>query len=276
VSIGLTFVRDEDGVTLDRVLLRRTDRESPTVEADAVQWRAFVPAALRWDCDETVWVAGLRLMNTRLIGTDEPGCISDMMLRHLHFGWDDWRAFVDEMRAEVVTGESLYPRDLIERLRGRLDEIERVAIAASSDRDGSTPGGEHWRWECTTCDQPIPITPVAVLDEHLQCPTCEYSPVALRSAEDYPTESVGPLSHFVVPGVDELRPVDGLHLQTHDPAHVLRTIQAHRKIIDRHKPCRCGEQDEGGACRTCGHCSKYVPCPDVRDLASIYFPESDA
>jgi hypothetical protein len=165
-----------------------------------------------------------------------------------------------------VTGA--LPVVLVDRLRAKLDEIERVAIAASSDRDGSTPGGEHWRWECTTCDQPIPITPVTVLDEHLQCPACGYSPVALRSVEEYPTSSVGALSHFVVAGTDEQRPVDALHLQTHDPAHVLRTIQAHRKII-----ATCVYAIKS---RDAGDWNQAVAAEHtLADLASIYFPESD-
>lgn len=121
--------------------------------------------------------------------------------------------------------------DLIEWLTAQLDADERIALAASQDRQGSTPTGEHWRWECSNCDTAIEITDVVLLDEHLMCPACDGWAVALRSVEEYPTASVGPLSHFVVSYAEEQRPVDALHIQRHDPAHVLRTIAAHRAVL---------------------------------------------
>ncbi len=124
--------------------------------------------------------------------------------------------------------------DLAVWLRQQLDTDEQVARAASTDRGGSTPGGEHWRWECSNCDTPLPITPVTLLAEFMECPTCASVGVALRSVETYPIDwDKRGLPHFVVSGAEELRPVDGLHLQTHDPARVLRTVDAHRAIVDQ-------------------------------------------
>lgn len=54
-----------------------------------------------------------------------------------------------------------------------------------------------------------------------------------------------------------------------DPAFVLRTIQAHRAILDRHGPGVSHPEE-------CGRCNDPFPCGDLRALASIYFPESDA
>lgn len=56
------------------------------------------------------------------------------------------------------------------------------------------------------------------------------------------------------------------------PQLVLRTIQAHRAILDRH--AGTWHFDQVWMCRKCGNAG--APCRDVRDLASIYFPESDA
>lgn len=122
--------------------------------------------------------------------------------------------------------------DLVGWLRAQLDHDEQVARAASGDHHGLTPTGEHWRWECTRCDTPIPITDVTLLDEFLECPACRSVGVALRSVEEYPTESVGPLSHFVIGGAEEQRPVDAFHLALHEPARVLRQVAAHRAILD--------------------------------------------
>lgn len=162
--------------------------------------------------------------------------------------------------------------DLVERLRSALDERERVAIAASGAWDSSTPTGEHWHWECTNCDTPIPITPVTVLDEMLQCPACEGWGIALRSDERYPTSSIGTLQHHVVSGSEEVEPVPALHIQMHDPAHVLRTIQAHRKIVDRHGKGHWCISADGGYGRMWWP-SVAGSCEDVRGIAAIYLPD---
>jgi hypothetical protein len=149
--------------------------------------------------------------------------------------------------------------DLVERLRHALDERERVAIAASGAWDSSTPTGEHWHWECTNCDTPIPITPVTVLDEMLQCPACDGWGIALRSDEQYPTSSFsGTLSHHVVSGTEEVEPVSALHIQMHDPAHVLSTIQAHRRLL--------GWADTGALP---AYETEYV----ITTIAAIYLPD---
>lgn len=55
----------------------------------------------------------------------------------------------------------------------------------------------------------------------------------------------------------------------------LRTIQAHRRLLDRH---HVGGQSPwtGDMTARCVSCFQQSPCETVRDLASIYFPESDA
>lgn len=50
----------------------------------------------------------------------------------------------------------------------------------------------------------------------------------------------------------------------------LRTIQAHRQILGRHE---ASHHPEPGETAVCICCEEPEPCPDVRSLASIYFPE---
>lgn len=121
---------------------------------------------------------------------------------------------------------------LFARIRAHLDADEQIALAASvGNFGGSTPTGEHWRWECITFDTEVPIDPVTVLDEHLICPACGSYQLGLRSVERYDPRSVGSLPHMVV-DTEELRPADGLHIARHDPARVLATVAALRKVLD--------------------------------------------
>lgn len=59
------------------------------------------------------------------------------------------------------------------------------------------------------------------------------------------------------------------YLDANDPEHALRTVQAHREILDRHAPV-------GRTVILCTHCgdgpppADSWPCPDVRSLAAIY------
>jgi hypothetical protein len=59
---------------------------------------------------------------------------------------------------------------------------------------------------------------------------------------------------------------DASFIAVNDPAHVLRTIQAHRKIVGRHER-GVFHPDE------CGRCNDPFPCPDVRSIAAIYLPD---
>lgn len=61
---------------------------------------------------------------------------------------------------------------------------------------------------------------------------------------------------------------NAVFIAANDPAHVLRTVAAHRKILDRHA--------RGHWCVGSGRVGRmWWPngdCEDVRDLASIYLP----
>lgn len=56
------------------------------------------------------------------------------------------------------------------------------------------------------------------------------------------------------------------------PAHVLRSVAAHRKILDRHAP---RTNILGLHCAYCSGADWQLdwPCDDLLDVASIYFPE---
>jgi hypothetical protein len=66
------------------------------------------------------------------------------------------------------------------------------------------------------------------------------------------------------------RPLE--HMAANDPAHVLRIIQAHRKITDEHEIV---EMNLPPFDLLCVRCHEAL-CPTLAALASIYFPESDA
>lgn len=188
------------------------------------------------------------------------------------------------------------PDDLCSAVRAALDETERWAIEASSDRDSRTEGGEHWRWECSNCDAPVPITDVTVMAKVVECPNCESVGMDLRSVEQYPTRSVGDLPHFVLMGVEELRPVDAGYLLRYDPSSVLRRVAADRRVLQRHGPIMVAVVSDDGSVvehlTVCAWCSRAEaewngvdwillaeaddarpyesPCKDLVDLAAGY------
>jgi hypothetical protein len=76
---------------------------------------------------------------------------------------------------------------------------------------------------------------------------------------------------------------NALHIARHDPARVLREVEAKRKIIDRHHPETYSFAEVGDAgdrfersvigCAQCtydGLDPEPWPCADVRDLAAIF------
>jgi hypothetical protein len=62
--------------------------------------------------------------------------------------------------------------------------------------------------------------------------------------------------------------VDAAHIALHDPARVLRQVTAYRRILARHSPRPSGPPNTW-VTPQCGWPS-LNPCPDVRDLLSIY------
>jgi uncharacterized protein DUF6221 len=148
----------------------------------------------------------------------------------------------------VSAGESLV--GLPERLRQRLADLETVARAAI-ERSGTAD------WAANPYGNVMPADP---------------------RGNDWLA---------VAPYAGDLGDV-GVHIAAHDPAHVLRTIQAHRRLLDRHSPRPLMNNDgvrvvemQCSACVAVDEIDWFndeiayetYPCDDVRDLASIYFPE---
>lgn len=120
--------------------------------------------------------------------------------------------------------------ELIEKLRAALDEHERIATFSAQI------SGDSW--------QIAPNGSVRSNARRLVVPS------------------------MVGPGGEWPQPADAALIERYDPAHVLRTVAAHRKILDRHA--------RGHWCVGSGRTGRmWWPnggCEDVRDLVSIYFP----
>lgn len=78
-------------------------------------------------------------------------------------------------------------------------------------------------------------------------------------------------------------PDDLAHIADHDPARVLRQVQAHRAILDEHQPAEGWahgpgtNMDRGQVCGTCAGTDRFedlvgvtFPCATLRLIASIY------
>ena len=121
--------------------------------------------------------------------------------------------------------------DLVEWLRAQLDEDERIARAAS---------GEEW-------GAISPTQPYAVFD------------VAAYKANTT-LRTVGAIA-----GVEHAE--DRAHIAEHDPARVLREIDAKRRLLAVHRPY-VAEPDQ--ACLGCAGGIEFERCPVVRLLALPY------
>lgn len=158
---------------------------------------------------------------------------------------------------------------LVERLRAALDRAEEIARAA-------TPG--PW-W-----DSPAQSAPSHHTIRGGGRPAEKGRPGDVRSVASFDRRTSN-------------RSADIAFIVANDPAAVLRTVAAHRKILDRHRPLHreiawtvteyAGVPDEAyGEIEVCERCvpkhSHFssrssvpeYPCDDVRDLAAVYFPEA--
>lgn len=61
------------------------------------------------------------------------------------------------------------------------------------------------------------------------------------------------------------------HIATHDPARVLREVEAKRHRLNRHRPIKDPLDSDGYlAGDVCEHCAEPWPCPDLRDDLGVY------
>lgn len=74
-----------------RVLIRdsKLKDDSPVIEFTPSGWRSFLIVAQEWD-RTSLTVSGVQLVDA---GGDVPVCVTDDV-RHLHFTWEEWDAFV--------------------------------------------------------------------------------------------------------------------------------------------------------------------------------------
>lgn len=88
---------------------------------------------------------------------------------------------------------------------------------------------EHWRWECCEDDEPLDVD-LAIASGHEILTHGEHWRAGLRSVEQYPTHSVGPLSHLPI-DAEEVSPQVARHLARHDPASTARAVESSRLLI---------------------------------------------
>ncbi len=82
---------------------------------------------------------------------------------------------------------------------------------------------------------------------------------------------------------DRVHECDAVHIARHDPARILRQVEALRAILNRHEPRPLGRWQVCTACCTAerfefsGYELSHVawPCPDVGVLASIWRDHPD-
>lgn len=127
--------------------------------------------------------------------------------------------------------------DLIAFIEARLAEDELWAKAASAGRepeDGTVPGGVHWTWAVGDQWQPVEPDP---LEPYMGGHGGEWSqPVVLRTVEEWQLDWGGPDNTLPlkVAESEELRTADGAHIARHDPARVLREVEAKRRLLALH------------------------------------------
>jgi hypothetical protein len=154
-------------------------------------------------------------------------------------------------------------------LRARLDEDSLWATEASRRGNGpAVEGGAHWRWEDPSTDRPIEVNPGQ--DEFVGG---ERFRVSLRSREEWPTGSgMGPLPQFAIPEAEEVPSAVGGHIVRHDPARVMRDVEAKRQQIAHLERVQAAANKHPDYALAAGACEAslryaalaYVDHPDYR------------
>jgi hypothetical protein len=175
---------------------------------------------------------------------------------------------------------------ITEFVKARLDEDERIAMAAcGTGYPRQVPDKpEHWHWECADDDEPVdPDFAIANAAEFLE--HGDHYRIGLRSAERYPSSIDIDLCHLVLDG-EEIEPQDARHIARHDPARVLREVAAKRRILAGHGPGSTIDDSNGkwrddpanwdAPVTLCtGHEWVAWPCETVRLLAAIWSDHPD-
>lgn len=196
--------------------------------------------------------------------------------------------------------------ELREFIEARLAEDELWALACSAPnswRGEHRPiaTGVHWTWAVGDNWEPYPIDP---LEEYAGESAHDTSP-CLVTVERWPysdstlKSAWKDFQHQAISRVDEIRSAEAGHIARHDPARVLREVEAKRRTLARHPPEEIWIGQEGYPpdhlwhrrmirmdCSTCrsGTCwddydascsAPDWPCAEVRDVAAPYSDHPD-
>jgi hypothetical protein len=135
--------------------------------------------------------------------------------------------------------------DICEFLETMFAEDEWWARNAGGYFNNTPPAtGEHWQWVESENDTVIVPDPVAgeQLDEQGPGDWCRLS---LRSVDKYPVDGASyTLPSFIIGTAEEVNTVGAGHIVRHNPARVLRDVEAKRRLL---KECAwtadCGKPD---------------------------------
>ncbi|WP_280317280.1 DUF6221 family protein [Nocardia wallacei] len=111
---------------------------------------------------------------------------------------------------------------IVEFIEARIAEDEQIAQSAI---DPERPG-THWCWEDGKRDPLQPGNEPEELDTQA---------ISLRTVEEYPTRSVGPLPAFILCQVEARLPGGLWHIARHDPERVLRQCAAMRNVVKQYR-----------------------------------------
>jgi hypothetical protein len=147
--------------------------------------------------------------------------------------------------------------ELARWLGQQLDEDEQIARAAV-ESVGLVPGAVNWQLDESASDEGGHYWRITTLAPNDTVPTVELVGSGMQGG-----------------GVHE--EALGQHIVAHDPARVLREIDAKRRTLERHSPHSSGTVDCSIHCErthpgvpVCNHDGRRWPCPDVLDLTAGY------
>lgn len=132
-------------------------------------------------------------------------------------------------------GTALVTDDIVAFIRARLDEDELWAKAASAPHHSDAPtveGGMHWRWAIGPNWEPYDPDP---LEQHLAEDVDPRGNISLVTVEEWPYSwdtTVRSSPGRVLYTDDEVRTAEAAHIARHDPARVLREVEAKRAIVE--------------------------------------------
>ncbi len=162
---------------------------------------------------------------------------------------------------------------LVAFVEARLQEDELWALAASAPDSwrgdiAPIPTGVRWTWAVGDDWEPYEIDP---LEEHIGESVDAGSPT-LVTVDEWPyPEPQGRrygFRHDVISYAEEVRTADGAHIARHDPARVLREVEAKRRMLAAH-PIEYSRVSDFTDCAACMDVDTYdaYPCLTVRLLA---------